>query len=443
MKVPQSPPRVAEFFEEVRKTENAAEVMQTILQAKQPAEYFHWDKLKHLQPPDGLTNQEWWFAVKMHRANQYRRAPLNDVEGQPFVYGLPDPIQEQLSYIDRSMAGTISTLEKVANSDMKDRYLLRSLVEEAITSSQLEGAATTREQAKILIRSGRKPGNTFERMILNNYQTMQRISKLKKERLSKELILEIHRQVTSETLEDSTYEGRIRKANKDIKVYNTEGETLHVPPLADELEPRMEAMCRFANAESSKPYIHPVLRSIILHFWLAYDHPFVDGNGRTARALFYWSMLHQGYWLAEYISISEIILEGPVKYGRAFLYTESDDNDLTYFLLYHLEVIHRAVRLLNKYVERKSRENAKMEAKLRVTNTLNLRQRALVSHALRHPMFRYTFDSHSNSHGIVYQTARTDLLDLKERGILQGQKVAKQWFFRPAPDLEEILLRGD
>src|SRR5205814_10028127 len=59
------------------------------------------------------------------------------------------------------------------------------------------------------------------------------------------------------------------------------------------------------------PIFHPMVRSMILHFWLAYDHPFVDGNGRTARALFYWSMLRNGYWMFEYITISKIILSGP------------------------------------------------------------------------------------------------------------------------------------
>lgn len=40
---------------------------------------------------------------------------------------------------------------------------------------------------------------------------------------------------------------------------------------------------------------------------IAYMHPFVDGNGRTARALFYWYMLKSGYWLTEYLSISRVI----------------------------------------------------------------------------------------------------------------------------------------
>ena len=65
-------------------------------------------------------------------------------------------------------------------------------------------------------------------------------------------------------------------------------------------------------------FLHPVIRSILLHFWVAYDHPFVDGNGRNARALFYWSMLRHGFWLAEFFSISHEILKAPRKYYRAF-----------------------------------------------------------------------------------------------------------------------------
>jgi Fic family protein len=276
-------------------------------------------------------------------------------------------------------------------------------------------------------------------MILNNFATMQQITKLKTQPLSPEVVFDLHRLVTDKTLEDPTAAGRFRRSDERVVVGDDYGEEFHDPPAAEELEARLGAMCDFANA--SEPFIHPVVRSIILHFWLAYDHPFVDGNGRTARALFYWSMLYRGYWLCEFISISHIILKAPVKYGRAYLHTETDDNDLTYFLLYHLDIIERAVQELHDHIQRKTRQLQTVEAELRGIGVLNHRQRALVGHALRHPNKRYDIESHRTSHDVVYQTARTDLLDLAERGLLIKAKIGRSWYFTPAPDLEQRLAR--
>lgn len=221
------------------------------------------------------------------------------------------------------------------------------------------------------------------------------------------------------------------------------GEAFHVPPAAEELRRRIEVMCDFANGSSPGGFIHPVARSMILHFWLAYEHPFVDGNGRTARVLFYWSMLKQGYWLFEYITISKIILRGPTKYGLAFLHSETDENDLTYFLLYHADVIRRAIEELYRYIEERSRRRREIRQELRGLGHLNSRQRDLIEHALRHPGRDYTIEYHKNTHGVVYETARTDLMDLAERGLFRKRKVGKTWNFSPAADLEEKLRRLD
>jgi Fic family protein len=218
-------------------------------------------------------------------------------------------------------------------------------------------------------------------------------------------------------------------------------EVFHKPPPAEQLEERMAAMCDFANGETPGEFLHPVLRSIVLHFWLAYDHPFLDGNGRVARALFYWSMLRHQYWLFEFISISQIILTAPIKYARAFLYTETDENDLTYFIIQQLDVIRRAMQELHSYIERKTTALRAVENRLRGITVLNHRQQALIGHALRHPHQRYTFRAHQMSHHVVYQTARTDLLDLEGRGLLTGRKIGKTWHFTPAKDLEDRLSR--
>ncbi|MBM3457904.1 MAG: Fic family protein, partial [Armatimonadetes bacterium] len=191
--------------------------------------------------------------------------------------------------------------------------------------------------------------------------------------------------------------------------------------------------------ETPGGFLHPIIRSILLHFWLAYDHPFVDGNGRTARTLFYWSARRHGYWLAEFLSISRILHRAPAQYGRAFLHVESDDNDLTYFLLHQVAVLRQAVQDLDDYVTRKVTDLRQAEERLRGMAALNHRQRALITHALRHPQQIYTIQGHRTSHGIVYQTARADLHDLAERGLLERKNRGRAFEYLAVRDLESRL----
>ncbi len=405
--------------------------------------YLHWDILRHLKPPEGYSHEEWWAVLKLRRQGQAKRVPLTDSQGKPFTYSTVDPTTEMLQKIDQGAGGFIRMPDQITNPEVKDQYYVSSLIQEAITSSQLEGAATTRSVAKEMIRTGRPPRDKSEQMILNNFLTMRRISDLKGKALSIDLILEIHRIITEKTLEHDSAAGRFRLPNERIAVVDMYGEVFHDPPPAAQLADRMQLMCDFANGKMPEEFVHPVIRSIILHFWLAYDHPFVDGNGRVARALFYWSMLRHGYWLFEFVSISQIILKVPAKYGRAFLYTETDDNDLTYFILQQLNVIGRAIKELHAYIERKTSVLQAIESRLRGITMLNHRQQALISHALRHPHQRYTISSHQMSHNVVYQTARTDLLDLEHHGLLIGRKVGRIWYFTASPDIEEKLSRID
>lgn len=331
--------------------------------------------------------------------------------------------------------------DEITNPETRDRYYVSSLIEEAINSSQLEGASTTRKVAKDMLRSGRDPRDKDERMILNNFITMRRIGELRKEPLTKDLVFEVHRLVTAGTLDNEDETGRFRvKTDGEIIVANKMDEIFYTPPPCEQLDERMQAMCAFANGETPGNFVNPVIRSIILHFWLSYDHPFTDGNGRTARALFYWSMLHHEYWLFEFVSISKLIHRGPLKYDRAFLYTETDENDLTYFILYHLEIIRRAIDALHEYIRKETREIRELERELAGVSLLNHRQRALISHALRRPNQVYSFESHAMSHGVVYQTGRKDILELAKRGLLREiGKTGRTRNFMPAFDLEEQL----
>jgi Fic family protein len=199
----------------------------------------------------------------------------------------------------------------------------------------------------------------------------------------------------------------------------------------------MKAMCAFANGRNDAGFVHPVVRAIVLHFWLGFDHPFIDGNGRTARALFYWCMLRNGAWLTEFLSISNIIVQAPVKYARAFLYTETDDNDLTYFVLFNLRCIKLAIKELQDHLREKLQEVREMEKLLKGQADLNYRQHALLSHAVKHPLASYTIRSHQTSHNIAYATARSDLLGLVDRQFLSMARSGKSMIFTVAEDFDE------
>lgn len=401
--------------------------------------YLHWNDLRRRPAPDGFSHEEWWLGLKFHRKGQLRFLPLRDKTDQFFGFGQPDALTELLHHIDRGLGMALGLPEALTQADNRDRYIINTLIEESITSSQLEGAVTTRQVAAEMLRTGRKPRDNHERMVLNNYLTMQRIRDLRDHDLTPELVLELHRRVTDGTMDNPDASGRLRRADENVRVEDNEGTVFHEPPPAAELPARLEAMCAFANGATPDYFVHPVIRAILLHFWLAYDHPFVDGNGRTARALFYWCMLRRDYPLFEFISISQILLRAPAQYAEAFLHTETDDNDLTYFLLHQAGVVKKAVAALQDYLAHKRSELTQASDALRGVAGLNHRQQALIVHALREPHTRYVITGHQRSHNVSHQTAANDFHDLVARGLLVMLPGGRPRIFIAPADLGEKL----
>ncbi len=405
--------------------------------------YLHWDKLRRLAPPSGLSPEQWWLKIKGAREGELRPIPLIDPGGTPFGYGLLDTMLRRLHYIDQRCSGEVA-MDEVVTSERQAgrRFLVNSLMEEAIRSSQLEGATTSRQAAKEMLRTGREPRDRSERMIANNYSALQFMREEMGEELSSSAILELHRILTEGTLDDATAAGRLQQPGEArVAVFDRDdGRPIHQPPPAEQLPERMRKLCEFANeGDDGERFIHPVIRAILLHFWLAYDHPFQDGNGRTARILFFWFMRIRGYWLAEYLPISRFIRQAPAKYARAFVETETDGGDTTYFLIHQLDVIERAIDDLHVYLKRKTAEVRDVEKLLAGAAYLNGRQLALLTDAVRNPDAAYTFDSHAMSHRVSHETARSDLRLLERRGLLAKRRAGRQHLFEPSPNLPERL----
>ncbi len=442
MKIPVDPPKLNEIIEEAAKAGTLMDLYMTgTSSAEVNGEYIHWDKLRHKVPPEGLTSRTWWARIKLARAGLGRRLPLQDKLGQGFTVSITDRLQKSLHYIDREAAGAI---QGMGNSGGPARFLMRSLIEESMTSSQLEGAATTRVVAKEMLSTGRQPRDQSERMIYNNYAAMSLVRERGKRPFTVEEILELHAVLTTGTLEEEEQCGRLRDSEDNVLIFDRGSATvLHTPPPAREVRTRLQRLCDFANSEDADPFIHPVVKAIAIHFQIGYDHPFCDGNGRSARVLFYWAMMNAGYWLTEYLSISSVLKESPGNYMRAYLHTEHDDSDMTYFIAQQLDAIEQSITALHHYIIRKSEQDKQARRVLRKSRVagidLNHRQKALLANAIIDPDRAYTVATHRAAHQISYPTALADLSTLVEAGLMERHKLGKANEYVPVASLADTL----
>ncbi|MFG0285817.1 MAG: Fic family protein [Phycisphaerales bacterium JB039] len=404
------------------------------------AKYRHWDKARFLAREAGLDPETLWGVIKIGRLARYRDLPLSDRAGRPLGIITPDAVQRELMLIDQQLAGQLLFDDaSPVTAEQRDRFIISALMEEAIASSKLEGASTTVRVAKDMLRKARRPRDRSEQMIVNNYRAIGFVREHSDSPLSMDMLLEVQRILTENTLDNPDEAGRLRRPDERVVVQDNFGETLHEPPPAADLPSRIERICQFASAPiTADEFIHPVVRAAALHFQIAYDHPFCDGNGRTARAIFYWSMLRAGYWLFEFLPISRLIYASPGQYGRAFLYTETDDFDFTYFLVYHTRIIAQARRDLADYLSRKRSQQAAAR-RLFGEDRLNERQRTLLMRALEHKDAALTIEAHQRASGVSYYTARADLLGLESLGYLQKRSVGRRFEFLPADRLNDLM----
>ncbi len=428
MKIPASPP----IF---NKDSLAEEVFSTYLKSQTYIDemnrrYVPWDKFIYMDSPSWVSKEVLWQAMKFGRLHNQMEVKIGK---HTFTFNVTDKIHKLMHYFDMNSGWHIWSDDIIPNGK-KDYYLANSIMEETIHSSILEGAGTTRSEAKKMITSKRKPRSKGERMIVNNYETIKYLKSLNQKKLTPELIFEIHKRITHNTLEDSTKEGMFRTDNKTVVEDKITRKVYWNPPDFAEIPWFITEMCDFINEDHESwktTFIHPLIKAMLLHFWIGYLHPFVDGNGRTARALFYRYVLSKNYRLIEYISISRVFVQAPAKYARAYLRSEKDTNDTTYFLHYHLTAIKLGMDELIAYINREQMSSSKVLQKA-AQAWLNDRQTLLLSKIANKRSrwgVRYTIKDIETMFSVTYATARSDLLWLVEKWFLQMSKSGNKLIF--------------
>ncbi|MBP9727316.1 MAG: Fic family protein [Gammaproteobacteria bacterium] len=409
--------------------------------------YLHWEELRYKTwiPKKFATEsakEVFWSLLRIKRAIDSTITPIRDKNGACFKVNARN-YNEFLHIADKELAGNFMGIAPLSEASKK-QFISRNLIEESIASSQLEGANTSRAVAKKMLLEGRKPNNHSEQMIVNNYQAMLKIEQeLCNKDLSFELICELHSIITDKTLAEDK-KGKLRetfdKHGERLKVIPWLNEVTYVAPDKEFVEAELPKLIDFANDKNTNnaEFIHPIIKAIMLHFWIGLLHPFEDGNGRLARTLFYWYMLKHGYWAFKYLSLSEKIKKSSKQYSMAYIYSEQESHDLTYFIQYNIEKLKIARKDFQEYIEKKLKENISTVQINQEKYHLNERQTKLLHYLHQETENRTNIAAYQLSYVVKKGTAIADLKKLVEKKFLRKKKLGRNTFYYPTQAIHEL-----
>jgi Fic family protein len=419
---------------------STSEEMRTIATEIQNS-YLSWDKFKNKSWVPNKEKEKIWSWIKIQRHVSSKATPILDQNGKPFFFNSTG-FTEFLHQVDLELGGNFMGIDDFSNND-KQKFIRRNLIEESIASSQLEGANTSRFTAKKMLQEGRKPKDKSEQMIVNNHQTMQWIEEeFAQKDLSLDTLCELHRRITHNTIEEE-HIGVLRetfdKNGNPLTVRPWDGNTItYTAPPKEFVEANIQKLILFANDQDNGDFIHPLLKAIMLHFWIGLLHPFEDGNGRLARTLFYWYMLKRKYWAFSYLSLSERILKSSKQYSMAYIYTEQDDNDLNYFIHYNIQKLKLARNTFQEYIKRKVAENKNISVMIGKGYKLNQRQLRLLQYLAKNEQSFTLFSEYYRENNISKMTASSDLKKLVNEDLLKRVRSGKNVYYYPTTEVNKL-----
>ena len=158
-----------------------------------------------------------------------------------------------------------------------------ALIRSAHASTAIEGNKLTLEEVSQLAQGRKITATRKEKQeVLNYLHVLTNIEKYHEDgKITEKLLLKLHKDVAKETLENPQHEGTYRK----VQVYvgnKITGEVVFMPPKVEEVQKLVQNLLEWINQEKE---LNPVLLAGLAHYEFVRIHPFVDGNGRTARAL--------------------------------------------------------------------------------------------------------------------------------------------------------------
>ena len=205
-------------------------------------------------------------------------------------------------------------------------------------STSIEGNPLSIEEVSALLRGEDVTAREIDKKeVLNYVKVLEYIDNLGEkgpERITEDMILEIHRLNTQGVLPEEQ-SGRYRKVPVVVGTPAT-GEVIFRPPEAEKVSQLMKEFVSWLNSQESKE-MHPVLVAGAAHYEFVRIHPFVDGNGRTARALATLILYLRGFDTKRFFALDDYYNEERSRYYAALRTVDLKTIETTRWMEYFME----------------------------------------------------------------------------------------------------------
>lgn len=232
--------------------------------------------------------------------------------------------------------------------DLRREALIRS----AHASTSIEGNSLSYEEVSNL-EIGREitAFGKDRQEVLNYFDALKYLDKLVQlEKITNKDILKLHKMVTAKTLDNPEYVGKYRHGNQYVMVGNRfTGEITYKPPATREVPELMNDFLDFINTIDFKK-LNPVLAAGIVHYEFVRIHPFIDGNGRTARILATHILLKSGFDTKRFFALDDFYNSDRSGYYAALKTVNPTKRDLTKWLEYFCEGVDVSLEAVRKKI---------------------------------------------------------------------------------------------
>ena len=261
-------------------------------------------------------------------------------------FNYDDKIVKNLTFISHSQ-GIIMSAPFIPNWEVSLRK--EAILRSAHSSTAIEGNPLTMEEVSALANGRDIMARRKDKAeVLNYLETLDRIPDFgSRDLFTLNDLLELHKVLTNNTLDQIEDEGALR--NRQNRVANGYGETIYMPPPTEEVPALIKDFLTWFNSPKLDE-MDPVIIAGLTHYEIVRIHPFMDGNGRTARIMATIVLYKRGFDVKRFFVLDDYYDQDRASYGAALKSVDQDTLDLTEWLEYFTEGVAVSIKTVKEKV---------------------------------------------------------------------------------------------